>query len=286
MAEKKYHNFTTPIGRLVSGSPASFRTTNGSGEELKYKGGPNQGLPRRDYSIGVAFDKNQSDVPAFIRLLKGYAEQEWPQLFEGGEPVLPAFSLKITDGDSTEPNKKMRRPCDTPEWKGCWVIWFSADREPPCVLPNASAVLPAAEVKTGYYVRVKGTTCKNTGDTPGMYMNLEGVERSGFGAEISNRPDPVEAFKTTAATVTPAGMSQVPVAEGDVRLPDERKKEAYGGPVAEDSAPPPPPAETPAPPPEVTEEKVLYKGTVYTKQFLRDSKWSEEQISMLPVASA
>lgn len=285
MTEKKYHRFTTPIGRLVSGAPALFRTTNSQGEPLLYKSGVNIGQPKREYSIGVAFDKTQSDVPAFIREIKDFAKSEWPQYFDANsEPTLPAFSLKITDGDSTIPNKKGRRPCDTPEWAGCWVMWFSSDREPPCVLPGASSIIPATEIKTGYYVRVKGSTSKNTGDTPGMYMNLEGVERSGFGPEISSRPDPIEAFKEAPAAVVPQGMSQVPVATGEMRTPDDHKQEVYGGPVASENAAPPPPAGGAAPPPPASEAKVMYQGVAYTKQFLRDSKWTEDQINALPTA--
>lgn len=272
MAEKKYYNFTTPIGRLVSGAPSLFRTTNQAGEPLVYKTGVNKGEPKREYSIGIAFKKTQSDVPAFIRELTGYAAQEWPNIFDDDlNCSYDAFSSKITDGDSTKMNKKQRRPCDNPEWEGSWVIFFTSDREPTCVSAGAAALIPAKDIKTGYYVRVKASTVRNSGDTPGMYMNLEGVELSGFGPELSNRPDTREAFKRSAPAVMPEGMSAVPISKGD--LPIESR---YGDSVA---APPPP-----NPPAADSDSQVLYKGVAYDKAQLMERGWTEAQVAALPKA--
>ncbi len=270
MVEKKnYYNFTTPIGRLVSGSPSQFRKTNQRGEPLVYKSGVNIGEPKREYSLGVAYRKTQPDVPKFIRELREHAAKEWPQLFDGdGNCVFEDFAGKITDGDSTKMNKKQRRPCDNPEWKGCWVVWFTSDREPVCVSSGARELIPAAGIKTGYYVRIKASTCKNTGDTPGMYMNLEGVELSGYGPEIENRPDPREAFREKQAAVVPEGMSTVPVTKGEIPVPSE---------------PPPPPI-----PPGEKEvsagSKVLYQGVVYERAQLMKRGWTEAQVAALPSA--
>lgn len=272
MVEKNYYNFTTPIGRLVSGAPASFRTTTQAGEPLYYKTGQRQGEPKRDYSIGVAFQKDQVDVPAFIRTLKSYAAKDWPNLFdEDLNCQYGAFADKITDGDSTVMNKKQRRPSDKPEWKGCWIIWFSSDREPQCV-SNTGMAIDADNIKTGYYIRVKGSACKNTGDTPGMYMNLEGVELSGYGPELSNKPDVREAFKENKPAAVPEGMSTVPVVKGDVPIANRHPEEL----------PPPPPA------PRVSEEehratgKVSYQGVIYGRDELLERGWTEAQVAALP----
>ena len=269
MAEKTYYNFTTPIGRLVSGSPSSFRTTNQLGEQLTYKSGVNKGEPKREYSLGVAFRKTQSDVPAFIRELRGYAAQEWPRLFDGDLNCLfDDFAGKITDGDSTKMNKKQKRPCDNPNWQGCWIVWFTSDREPQCVSHGAGKIIPASGIKTGYYVRISASTCKNTGDTPGMYMNLEGVELSGYGPEIETRPDPRDAFRENQAAVVPEGMSAVPVSDGEAPVPSE---------------PPPPPI-----PPGNGEtragSKVLYQGVTYERDQLIKRGWTEAQVAALPTA--
>jgi hypothetical protein len=269
MAEKTYYNFTTPIGRLVSGSPSYYRTTNQLGEPIIYKSGIHKGEPKKEYSMGVAFKKTQADVPAFIRELRGYAAQEWPRLFdEDLNCQFDDFAGKITDGDSTKMNKKQRRPCDNPDWQGCWIVWFTSDREPQCVTRGAGKIMPASEIKTGYYVRVKGSTCKNAGDTPGMYMNLEGVELSGYGPEIETRPDPREAFRAKQAAVVPEGMSDVPVPKGEVSVPGE--------------APPPP-----IPPGEKeksTGSKVLYQGVTYERDQLIRRGWTEAQVAALPTA--
>ena len=266
MVEKKYYSFTSPIGRLVSGTPGSFRTTDTLGAPLIYKTGPKKGEPKKDFSIGVAYRKDQADVPAFIRELTGYAAKEWPNIFDADlKCSYDSFASKITDGDSTKMNKKQRRPCDNPDWRGCWIVWYSSDREPECVSKRAKSRLNANEIKTGYYVRVKASTSRNTGDTPGMYMNLEGVELFGYGPEISNRPDPTEAFREKEAEAIPEGLSDVPLEAGDV-------------PVKPREATPAPP---PAPP---ASDKVSYQGVVYAKEELRKRGWSEAQISSLPMA--
>lgn len=281
MADKiNYYNFTTPIGRLISGSPSKYRTTGGNNEPLIYKSGENKGQPKREYSLGVAYDKNQADVPAFIRMLKEAAKAEWDKLFDSDlNCLLPSFAGKIIDGDSAIPNKKGHRPCDNEFWPGHWIVWFNSDKEPPCVLPRATERIPASEIKTGYYVRIKGSTRKNDGDTPGMYMNLEGVERSGFGAEISGRPDPIESFRDEAAVAVPAGMSQVPVASGDVGIPHKHQSipEASGKSTgAATNIPAPPPLQDPG------EVMVLYKGNTYKASELLASNWSQAQVDSLP----
>lgn len=272
MVEKKYYNFTTPIGRLVSGSPSSFRTTNNLGEPLVYKSGANIGEPKKEFSIGVAFSKTQADVPAFIRELHGYSAKAWPDLWDSDmECSFKDFANKITDGDSTEMNKKQRRPSDNPDWQGCWVVWFTSDREPTCVTAGAAKLIPATEIKTGFYVRVKASTSRNTGDTPGMYMNLEGVELSGYGPEIERRPDPRQAFKDTKAEAIPDGMSTVPVVKGEMPVADRHPEPA---------APPPP-----APPGSgETSDKVVYQGTTYERQQLIARGWTEAQVAALPGA--
>ena len=273
MAEKKYYNFTTPIGRLVSGSPSTYRVTNMGGEPLVYKSGPRIGEPKREYSLGVAFAKEQADVPAFIRQLKGYMRDAWPHLFDEDLNCLYGdFADKITDGDSTIMNKKQRRPADKPEWKNCWVMWFTSDREPQCVSAGAVALIKPEEIKTGYYVRIKASTSKNTGDTPGMYMNLEGVELSGYGPELINKPDPREAFKENKPAAVPDGMSAVPVAKGDLPISSRHPEEV---------SPPPPPPQGSKEPPRAT-GKVIYQGVTYERTQLMDRGWTEAQIAALP----
>ena len=275
MVEKKYYNYTSPIGRLVSGSPSTFRTTTQAGEPLIYKSGINKGQPKKEYYIGVAYEKTQADVPMFINELKGYASKEWPNLFDAsGNCSYPDFADKITDGDSTEMNKNQRRPSDNPDWKGCWVIWFTSDREPSCVSAGAASLIEAKEIKTGYYVRVKGSTCKNTGNTPGMYMNLEGVELSGYGPEISNRPDPREAFKQNKPAAMPQGMSKVPVSQGEVPVADRH-------PSSDTPPPPAPPGGSDA---SDAPSRVLYQGVAYERLQLIERGWTEAQVAALPTA--
>lgn len=257
MEDKTYYNFTTPIGRLVSGSPSSFKTVDQFGEALKYKSGPNIGQPKKEWSVGVAFEKDQKDVPAFMAMLKRNAAKEWPNLFDENMNCLYAdFADKITDGDSTQMNKKQKRPCDKEGYKGCWVIWFNSYNEPPCVSYRAESILKPQDIKRGYYVRITGSMSKNTGETPGMYMNLNGIELAGYGPVISNVPDPRDAFRENEPEVMPKGMNSKPT----------------------DDAPPPPPA----PQTGVDAPRVMYKGVAYNPDDLLKQGWKPEQVAGLP----
>jgi len=54
---KNSHEFTTPPGRLVTGSVYQPRTKDNLGGPLTIKTGPNAGQPRVDYNFGVAIPK-------------------------------------------------------------------------------------------------------------------------------------------------------------------------------------------------------------------------------------
>lgn len=282
--DDKYLNFVTPIGRLVSGSPDKATTTDATGEPLKYKSGDKKGQNRVEYRIGIAFAKNQADVPPFLAQIRAFSKKQWPNLFDANnQPLLPSFSDKITDGDSTEVNKKGNRPCDNENWRGHWVIWFNSDTAPTCVSPGSRSLIPAADIKTGYYVRVQSSCSKNTGDTPGMYMNLDGLELAGHGELISNKPDTMEAFKSAgAAACIPAGMEPAPGAAATQQAPSPAtppppQNDVYAGPVAD---PPPPPIPAGPDP----EEKFLYQGNVFTRARLLESGWTEAHIMACPKA--
>ena len=103
-------NITFPPGRLVAGSLYEPQTTNAEGQPLVVKNGPDAGKPRVDYFFALAIPKS--------------GEQHWsatPGARKYGRSAMrprrrwrvnPVFAWKVTDGDSTTPNRKNKRPCD------------------------------------------------------------------------------------------------------------------------------------------------------------------------------
>ncbi len=248
MANKKPVNFTSPVGRLIGGSLYEGRTTDYDGNPLVYKNGANKGMPRVDFSFGVAFPKTPgathfSQEP-FLKTFYDVGCAGYPN----GETQRGDFSWKITDGDSAIPNKKGRKPCDQEGHKGNWVVWFSGS-QPPRIYDakGTTQIVEPGAVKCGYFVQVFGNVTDNAPSaTPGIYVNHTYVALSAYGEEIVVGPD-VSAAGFGVGVALPAGASTVPVAA--FSAPPANMVPAAPGmvmPAAAPIAPPPLPA---APPP-------------------------------------
>lgn len=229
--------FTTPVGRMIGGSLYKGKTTNDKGEPLVYKTGAKKGQPRADFSIGVAFPKSPG--------VQHWASEPWlQQVWNAGHAAFPNgdaqrrdFAWKVIDGDSQEPNKKMKRPCDQEGYPGHWVIWFSGTTPPKATNGDGSQYLHEQDaIKPGYYVQVFcGVTDNKPSETPGMYWNPYYVALAGFGPEIVGGPDVAQA-KFGQGVQLPPGASATPV--GGIAPP----------PVPGSPAPAPVPGYTPPPP--------------------------------------
>ncbi|MGH8236173.1 MAG: hypothetical protein ACREXP_04020 [Steroidobacteraceae bacterium] len=190
-------NLTFNVGRLIGGSVETAREKDRKGKQLTTK----DGRPRKEWSFGVAYEKNGTTH---------WSQLEWgavawavgtgafPQLFQADGSLLPGrtFSWKITDGDSQEYNTEGNRPCDTPEWKGCWIVWYKSAFPPTTWNENGTKEIPASQIKPGMYVQVAGSIDSN-GDAgkPGIYMNHAMVALAGHHPDglIVGGPDPSSA---------------------------------------------------------------------------------------------
>ncbi len=237
MSSNKPLQITTPVGRLIGGSLYEARTTDYEGNPLIHKSGVNSGKPRVDFSFGVAFPKSPG--------VTHFSQEAWlapvyalaVAAFTNGETQRPDFSWKITDGDSTMPNKKGKRPCDNENQRGNWIIWFAGAQAPKIYNRDGSALItePGA-VKPGYFVQVYGNVTDNKpAANAGVYMNHSMVALAAYGEEIIIGPDASEVGFGTSAL--PAGASMTPPA-------------AFTPPPAT-MAPPPPAAVVMTPPPPV-----------------------------------
>lgn len=272
------HVLTTPVGRLVGGSLYTGKDTNYDGEPLVYKNGPKAGQPRLDFSFGVAFPKTPG--------AQHWSQEPWlgpvwalgHAAFPGGEASRRDFSWKIIDGDSTEPNKKMKRPCDSEGYPGHWVVYFSGSQPPRIYNANGSQLItePGA-VKLGYYVQVCGSVTDNKpSKTPGVYWNHNMVALSAYGPEITTGPD-VSSAGFGQGVALPPGASVTPPAGALTAAPPPPG--AAPAPAAP-PPPPPPPAAAPAP-----AGLVQVAGAAYTIEACRAGGWTDEQMIAQGVAT-
>ena len=140
--------FTTPVGRLVQGSPFEPQTKDQKGNLRVVKSGPNAGQPSPQWFVAVAFAKTDPAWPAFYAILDAEARAGFPNLFPGGGPcILPSFAWKIIDGDGFDTTGK---PWSSREgFAGHWVVRFTSGFAPKCF--HAGRYDPADQISVSYY---------------------------------------------------------------------------------------------------------------------------------------
>lgn len=209
---------TTDVGRFVQGNLYKPNDKDANGKPLVVKSGPNIGQPRKEYYAAVAVPKrgethwNQTPWGAKIW---NEAALSWPQ----GQYQNRDFAWKITDGDSTEPNKKGKKPCDSVGFPGHWILRFSGGFAPQ--IYNADGTQKIVEenaVKPGYFIQINGTIESNKNTTnPGVYLNHRLIAFAAYGEEIHQGPDAAEVG--FGGGQLPPGASAAPVSGGFTPAP-------------------------------------------------------------------
>jgi hypothetical protein len=203
--------FTSPIGRLVSGSLSEAKKTNPQGAPLINKNGEQ----RSNYYFAIAIPKNGSthwNQTAWGQTIFNTAAAGFP----GKQYEFPHFAWKITDGDSTVPNKKGKIPNQIEGYIGCWVLHFSSDFAPKLWNYNTKEYINPGFINPGDYIQVAGTIVANgRADSPGIYLNHQLVAFIAYGQRISFSPDPNSVGfggeLPVGASMTPVGgMTNVP----------------------------------------------------------------------------
>lgn len=270
---------TTPVGRIVSGHPMKYHPKKDDNNQPVLR----DGVAVKEAFFALAIPKageTHWNQTSWGSLIYNEALQAWPN----GETGMPVFSWKITDGDSTIPNRKMKRPVDKEGYPGHWVISFSTELPISCFHPAVNGQFPQmqndTEIKCGDYVQVNCTFRDNKPKngivkTPGMYSNPKMVLLVAPGVAIvgEGAGDPNAAF---------AQVGQLPAgAQVDYSTP------AQPAPVVQAFAPPPQPqvqpvpsfvnGPTPTPPAPPASEPVLSNG--YTASQLKAAGWTDAQIA-------
>lgn len=192
-------------GRIVWGHPSKPRIK----KDVRTKQPIiKDGKQVHQYVFGVAIDKNT------------FNQQVWPAFYNEARAAFPNgipsnFSYKFKDGDGVD---SKGQPFNLKEgYAGHCVVTISTEGFAPQVFKNENGVyrqLAENEVKCGDFVAVNITIKYNgavSPNTPGLYVNPNGVVHIGYGQEIvSSGQDPDELF----AGYQPqqfAGMSATPV---------------------------------------------------------------------------
>lgn len=200
-------NFTTPVGRLVGGDIFQSRDKDFEGRPLTTR----DNKPRVEHVIAVAFPKSDSKTEEIRREIYAAAVEGFPTLFPGGQCVLPTFSFKWVDGDSTVPNQRGVKPCEKEGYPGHWVISFKSSFAPKVYGPTQEPIVDPKAIKRGDYIRVGVSARGNASQSkPGVYLNHSMIQFCGYGEEISTGPDAATVF--AAPIQLPAGASATPMA--------------------------------------------------------------------------
>lgn len=268
---------TTPVGRMIGGSLYKGRDKDKKGVPYIYKNGAKKGQPYMQYNFGVAFPKSPGVThwasEAWLSAVWQLGHAAFPQ----GHAQRKDFSWKIIDGDSTEPNGEMKRPCDQVGYPGHWVVWYSGTTAPKVTNANGSQIIADVDaVKPGYFVQVFcDVTDNKPSETPGLYWNAHYVALAGFGPEISFGPDVGQAAFGQGVQL-PAGASAVPLAGQAPGAGTPPPPPAPpGAPAPAPAAPPPPP---PAPAAPAPAGLVQVPGAAHTIEACRAIGWTDEQL--------
>ena len=197
-----------PPARLIMGSLHKGNDKDDKGNPRVSKGGQ----PLTQYFFGGAIPKGRE---------AHWNQTEWGQrVWAAGAAAFPSvhqgrtFAWKIEDGDSTEPNKKGRKPCDNEGSPGHWIVKFSSGFPPKTyqqTRPGVFQDVAAEAVKLGYWIQVAGSVASNgSTESPGVYLNHNMVLFVRADAEIVVGPDAASVFGGAAISEPLPGVTALP----------------------------------------------------------------------------
>jgi hypothetical protein len=191
--------------------------------------------------------------------------------FVNGESDALTFAWKVTDGDSTIPNQRGKKPCEQEGFAGNWVIKATTELSVRCHHAGKyeahDVIQNPKEIKRGdygrLYISVKGNA---PAKSAGVYINPElfSLDRAGEEILIVGGTDAKTAFGDAPAGGAPATPPATP--------------------PAPPATPPAPPAIPPAPDFLTPKPQRLVNGQAFTEEALIAQGWSLEMIQPLPVA--
>lgn len=197
MTKRTKLSFTTPPGRMVSGSPYRKRPkTDQFGKPKLISKGDNAGKVLEMFSLGQAIPKTKQHWKDEEFQLPNGDMMRWGAIIHGeglaafpnGQTERPDFAWKIEDGDSMIPNKKGKRNAERDGWKGCWVLFFEGFDLPAVYSSINGPAVPDSTldlIQPGDHIQVNGTVVSNEStQTSGVYLDALMVCYRGVGPRI------------------------------------------------------------------------------------------------------
>lgn len=256
----------TEEGRIVGGHPLFRRAV--VDNKTKQPVFNNDGTPATDVYIALAIPKTQGvdwKQTPWGKLIVAAATAGWVNSEIGS----PSFAWKVTNGDSTVPNTKGKKPCDREGYPGNWVLQCSTRLNVSAFhvgnYDPMAAIQDTNEIKPGDYGRLSIQAKANIpSESPGVYLNPRMFEltRAGAHIDLSDGPSAADVFGGGGAIQQPTQAGPTP--------PDTNVAAATdflngGGPK----------------PPEV---KYIVEGKQYTEAQLAGWNWTPQQIAACPKA--
>jgi len=227
---------TTATGRVVWGNP--FERQAVIDDKTKVQAiDPKSGQPIWEWAFGLAIAK--ADFPPIWAALTIEAAKVYNGVVPPYDPnARDSFAYKFVDGDAMAPAVPARgipaKPYSEREgYAGCFVLAIKSrlDNPPPLFVWTGAAwgqadpnnLQGGNKFKCGDYVQVGLNIVGHAGQSPGLYLNPNGIQFVGFGELIMRGPDASAMFGTgpaalppgaSAAPVAPAGAPMVPAAPG------------------------------------------------------------------------
>ena len=196
MTEKMY--LMTPVGRIVSGHPATENTTGYQNAPLIDK----QGNPKSEFFFALAVEQNDPNWEPFWQQIVAVAQRDFP----AGQWQQPYFKWKVSNGNDPKYQGKEG-------YAGHHIINLKSGFAPSLHDIQCNQI-DGSRIKRGDYVRVQ-ISVQGNGDTTqnaGLFLNPSMVQLCGYGPEILTGPSAQEVFGQAPVGHTPAGMSATPVA--------------------------------------------------------------------------
>ena len=256
-----------PLGRMIGGNVYELFPQKDSFGKPKLR---KDGTPAMQCAFGVAFPKEGGT---------DWRQTEWGrEVYKVGSTAFPQhcngplFAWKVTDGDSTIPNKRGKIPAQLEGYAGHWVIWFNQGWLPKLLSADGMYELGPDMIYPGCFVRVLAdVTSNNSTQSPGVYMNPKGVFLLYEGERIVN----VSELDTSHLNLAPP-----PMPAGAKPISQKMDGQFYGAPAA--PAPdrgflrPPAPPAPPAPTGPIMTPVAVQLG--YSYESLKSAGWSDEQM--------
>jgi hypothetical protein len=207
-------NFNLPVGRIVSGNPASMQPKTNFKTKQPEIG--KDGKQITQSRCEIAIPKAAFGAEVWPKLVQVASEVYGPINPQTGQPNVPRdFSWKVIDGDSPACPKGSNVPYNTREgYPGHYVLKLSTEAFCPKIFKYVNGAffpVEANEIKTGDYVVANLNVKCHSENDGGLYLNPNLFQLVGVGTAIVSAAaaNPEQAFGNGANYQLPAGAQPI-----------------------------------------------------------------------------